>query len=147
MSGARAAAATLLDCILVGGCSTPLIGDDLHMCSAAELLSSSIAITEESFALDLDERPEEAVERAVQALGLAERASRELQQVEAAAQAAPVWQSLIRAYEAAADAARSLFPEPQERGLSGPELLSVARHTLDGARVGVPPICFTMSAP
>ena len=97
MSGARAAAATLLAFILVGGCSTPLTGDDLHICTAAQLLSASIAVTEESFALDLDERPEQAVERAVQALGLADRASRELQQVEAAAQAAPVWQTLTRA--------------------------------------------------
>jgi hypothetical protein len=42
MSGARAAAAALLAVIAVGGCSTPLTGDDLHLCNAAQLVSASI---------------------------------------------------------------------------------------------------------
>jgi hypothetical protein len=103
-------------------------------------------VTEETLLIGMDDRPEQAVERAVQALGLAERASRELDDVGEAAQARPAWRSLIRAYELAADAASTLLPNFQEVGVSGCESLGAARDALDGARVEVPATCFTLSA-
>ena len=133
--------------ITLGGCSAPpLTGDELHLCNAAQLLSASTAVTEETFLLGMDDRPEQAVERAVQALGLAESASRELHQVGAQKQAGPAWQSLIRSYKFAAEAASSLFPEANQLGVSGRESLVVARSALDEARVALPAACFTLSA-
>jgi hypothetical protein len=63
----------------------------------------------------------------------------------AAAAAAPAWQSLIRAYELAADAASTLLPNFQEVGVSGRESLEAARNALDEARVEVPASCFSLS--
>ena len=146
MSGVRAAAAALLLVLTVGGCSQPLTGDDLHVCNAAQLLSASMAVTEETFLMGADVLPEQAVERGVQALGLAESAARELHEVDQAAQAAPAWQSLIRAYKFAAEAASSLLPNFDQVGVSGRESLAVAGTALDEARVEVPATCFTLSA-
>jgi len=63
-----------------------------------------------------------------------------------AAQPRPAWQSLIRAYKFAAEAASSLLPNFDDGGVSGRESLVVARTALDEARVVMPPSCFTLSA-
>jgi hypothetical protein len=146
MSGPRATAAALLLVVAMAGCSEPLTGDQLHLCNAAQLLSASLAVTEETFLLEMDDLPEHAVERGVQALGLAESASRELHEVGEAAQPRPAWQSLIRAYKFAAEAASSLLPNFGQFGVGGRESLAVARSALDEARVALPATCFTLSA-
>jgi hypothetical protein len=146
MRGPRAVTAALLIVIAVVGCRATLTGDDLHLCNAARLLSASVAITEETIQVGIDLRPEQGVERGVQALGLAESASRELHEVGGEEQAAAAWQSLIRAYKHAAEAAGTLLPDFQEVGVSGPESLFAARNALDEARVEVPASCFTLSA-
>jgi hypothetical protein len=145
MRGARVAT-TLLVFVAASACRAPLSGDDLLMCNAAQSLTASIAITEETFALEMDEQPEQAVERAVQALGLAEGAARALHEVVEATQAKPAWQSLIRAYKHAADAASSMHPNFPELHGTGQLSLSAAREALDGARTSLPPACFAMAA-
>jgi hypothetical protein len=136
-----ATAAALLAIITLGGCTTPLTGDDLLMCNAAQFLTTSLAITEETIRLDAP--PEQAVERAVQARGLAEGAARTLHEVEPEAQAGATWQALIRAYTHAADSASALLPDFQELGTGGMSL-QPARSALDEARLGLPPSCFDM---
>ena len=124
------------------GCNLTLTNDDLLMCNAARFLAASIAGTEAALAVDAAGQPGEAVERAVQAVGLAEGAARTLDEVHVEEQAGATWQSLIRAHEHAADGARSLLPDFQELRGTGDESLQAARGALDGARLGLPPSCF-----
>lgn len=126
--------------------SCPLSDEDMFMCTAAQSLTASIAITDESLGVGVEWRPEQAVERSVQALGLAEGAARALNEVTEETQAEAVWQSLIRAYTHAADAASSMHPNVPELHGTGHQSLSAAREALDGARTSLPPICFAMAA-
>ena len=142
MSVARAAAAALLTFIAMGGCSAPLTGDDLLMCNAARFLTASIAGTEAAIAIDAAGQPGQAAERAAQALGLAAGAARTLEEVQLEEQAGATWQALIRAYEHAADGARSLLPDSRELRGTGEDSLQAARGALDGARLELPPSCF-----
>jgi hypothetical protein len=142
MSKIGAAAAALFALVGALGCTARLSGDDLLMCNAAQFLTASIAVTEETLLLDAP--PEQAVERAVQARGLAEGAARTLHEVELEAQAGATWQALIRASKHATDAATSLLPDFEELGGTG-DALQAARGALDGARLGLPPGCFAMA--
>ena len=138
-----AAAGVLLALTLVG-CGVPLTNDDLLLCNAARFVTASIAGTQNALAIRAAGRPDEAAERAVQALGLAEGAARTLHEVDQAAQADIAWVALLMAYEHAAQAARSLLPDfPNLRG-SGDEAIAAARDVLDEARLGLPPSCFVV---
>ena len=145
MSRAGASAAALIALVCALGCAAQLSGDDLLMCNAAQFLTASIAITEETLAIGVDAPPEQAVERAVQARGLAEGAARTLKEVELEAQAGATWQALIRSYKHAADEASSLLPDFQELRGTGGASLTTARDALDGARLGLPPGCFPLA--
>lgn len=124
------------------GCNLTLTNDDLLMCNAARFLTASIAGTEEALAIDAAGQPGQAAEGAAQALGLAEGASRTLQEVQPAEQAGATWQALVRAHEHAANGARSLLPDFRELRGTGDESLQAARGALDGARLELPPSCF-----
>jgi len=135
-------ASLALVALVVLGCNVTLTNDDLLMCNAARFVTASIAGTEEALAIDAAGQAGQAVERAIQAIGLAEGAARTLDEVQLEEQAGATWQALIRASEHAADGARSLLPDFRELRGTGDESLQAARGALDGARLGLPPSCF-----
>ena len=145
MSGVRGAT-VLLAFVAASACEAPLSSDELLMCNAAQSLTASIAVIDETEAVGGQFGPEQAAERSVQALALAEGAARALHEVGEETQAKAAWQSLIRAYKYAAEAASRLHPNLPQLPGNDQDPLALALEALDAARTSLPSTCFGMAA-